>query len=56
VDAVALVEDIALHLGIPTLSLMAEVKTGIEKVLESETREGRRRHIHFVFLSFKLFN
>ena len=55
VDAVALVEDVGFHLGVPALRLMAEMQTGIKEFLEGETRQGRGRHIHFVFLSLFFF-
>ena len=49
VDSVALVENVAPHLGVPALGLMAEVKSGVKHVLEANAREGGCRHIHFVF-------
>ena len=55
VDSVALVEDVSLHLRVPALRLMAEVKTGIKHVLERDAREGGRRHFHFVFSLNPLF-
>ena len=47
----ALVEDVAFHLRVPALRLMAEVKTGIKHILEGNARKGRRRHFHFLVLS-----
>ena len=55
VDTVALVEDVTFHLRVPTLRLMAEVKTGIKHILERDARKGRRRHFHFVFSLNPLF-
>src|SRR5574344_1238394 len=49
VASVALVEDVAFHLRIPALGLMAEVKAGIKQILERDARKGGRRHFHFVF-------
>ena len=53
VDAVALVEDVTLHLRIPALGLVTEVQTGVKHVLEGNSRELGGWHFHFVF-SFNL--
>ena len=53
VDTVALVEDITFHLRVPTLRLVTEVETGVEHILERNTRKGGGRHFH-LFVPFNL--
>ena len=53
VDTVALIEDITFHLRVPTLRLVTEVETGVEHILESNTRKGGGRHFH-LFIPFNL--
>ena len=51
VDTVALIEDIALHLGVPALRLVTEVETSVEHILERNARKGGGRHFH-LFIPF----
>ena len=48
VDAVAIAENVRLHLGVPAMGLVAEMRSGLEQLLHGDDR-GRHRSFSFRF-------